>query len=102
MAPVDYLAMDMFTPERKLMQYGLSDQNAAKHHWHSFPRMQMQHHGHQQETLNANITSIKADIENDAGQVESSGADIASLANVYGNSGRASESCLAGGQRRHR
>ena len=33
------------------------------------------------ETLNANIASTKAAIENDAGLVESSGADIASLAN---------------------
>ena len=33
--------------------------------------------GHPQETLDAN----KADIENDAGRVESSGADIASVAN---------------------
>ena len=41
MAFVDYLAMDMFPPERRLMQYGLSDQNAAKHLWYSFPRMQM-------------------------------------------------------------
>ena len=33
------------------------------------------------ETLNANIASTKAAIENDAGLVDSSGADIASLAN---------------------
>ena len=33
------------------------------------------------EILNANIASTKAAIENDAGRVESSGADIASLAN---------------------
>ena len=32
-------------------------------------------------TLNANIASTKATIENDTGRVESSGADIASLAN---------------------
>ena len=39
-----------------------------------------QHHGHQQKTLSANIAPTKADIEKDSAQVESSGADVASLA----------------------
>ena len=55
--------------------------------------------GRPRESLNANIASTKADIENDAGRVESPGADIASQANgMYGTSGRASESCIASGQ----
>ena len=28
-------------PGAKLMQYGLSDHNAAKHRWYYFPKMQM-------------------------------------------------------------
>ena len=37
----DYLASDLFMPGAKLMQYGLSDHNAAKHRWYYFPKMQM-------------------------------------------------------------
>ena len=37
----DYLASDLFMPGARLMQYGLSDHNAAKHRWYYFPKMQM-------------------------------------------------------------
>ena len=40
-SPDDYLASDLFMPGAKLMQYGLSDHNAAKHRWYYFPKMQM-------------------------------------------------------------
>ena len=40
-APDDYLALDLFMPGARLMQYGLSDHNAAKHRWYYFPKMQM-------------------------------------------------------------
>ena len=40
-APDDYLASDLFMPGARLMQYGLSDHNAAKHRWYHFPKMQM-------------------------------------------------------------
>ena len=40
-APDDYLASDLFMPGARLMQYGLSDHNAAKHRWYCFPKMQM-------------------------------------------------------------
>ena len=32
-SPDDYLASDLFMPGARLMQYGLSDHNAAKHRW---------------------------------------------------------------------
>ena len=40
-SPDDYLASDLFMPGARLMQYGLSDHNAAKHRWYHFPKMQM-------------------------------------------------------------
>ena len=40
-SPDDYLASDLFMPGARLMQYGLSDHNAAKHRWYYFPKMQM-------------------------------------------------------------
>jgi len=40
-APDDYLASDLFIPGARLMQYGLSDHNAARHRWYYFPKMQM-------------------------------------------------------------
>ena len=40
-SPDDNLASDLFMPGAKLMQYGLSDHNAAKHRWYYFPKMQM-------------------------------------------------------------
>ena len=33
-SPDDYLASDLFVPGARLMQYGLSDHNAAKHRWY--------------------------------------------------------------------
>ena len=41
MSSDDYLASDLFMPGAKLMQYGLSDHNAAKHRWYYFQKMQM-------------------------------------------------------------
>ena len=41
MLPDDYLASDLFMPGARLMQYGLSDHNAAKHRWCYLPKMQM-------------------------------------------------------------
>ena len=38
----DYLASDLFLPGARLMQYGLSDHNAAKRRWYYFPKMQME------------------------------------------------------------
>ena len=40
-SPDDYLASDLFMPGARLMQYGLSDHNAAKHRCYYFPKMQM-------------------------------------------------------------
>ena len=40
-SPDDYLASDLFMPGARLMQYGLSDHNAAKHPWYYFPKMQV-------------------------------------------------------------
>ena len=40
-APDDYLASHLFMQGARLMQYGLSDHNAAKHRWYYFPKMQM-------------------------------------------------------------
>ena len=40
-SPDDYLASDLFMPGVRLMQYGPSDHNAAKHRWHYFQKMQM-------------------------------------------------------------
>ena len=40
-SPDDYLASDLFMPGARLMQYGLSDHNAAKHCWYYFQKMQM-------------------------------------------------------------
>ena len=40
-SPDDYLASDLLMPGARLMQYGLSDHNAAKHRWYYFPKMQM-------------------------------------------------------------
>ena len=40
-SPDDNLASDLFMPGARLMQYGLSNQNAAKHRWYYFPKMQM-------------------------------------------------------------
>ena len=37
----DYLVSDLFIPEARFTQYGLSDHNAAKHRWYYFPKMQM-------------------------------------------------------------
>ena len=41
-APDDYVGSDLFMPGARLMQYGLSDHNAAKHRWYYFPKMQME------------------------------------------------------------
>ena len=41
MSPDDNLASDLFMPLARLMEYGLSNQNAAKHCWYYFPKMQM-------------------------------------------------------------
>ena len=41
-SPDDNLASDLFIPGARLMQYGLSNQNAAKHRWYYFPKMQME------------------------------------------------------------
>ena len=40
-SPDDNLASDLFLPGARPMQYGLSDQNAAKHRWYYFPKIQM-------------------------------------------------------------
>ena len=40
-SPDDYLASHLFMPGAKLMQYGLSDHNAAKHRCYYFQKMQM-------------------------------------------------------------
>ena len=41
-SPDDYLASDLFMPGARLMQYGLSDHDAAKHRWYYyFPKMQL-------------------------------------------------------------
>ena len=42
MSSDDYFAPDLFMPGARLMQYGLSNQNAAKHRWYSFPKIQME------------------------------------------------------------
>ena len=36
-----HLTITSFVPGARLMQYGLSDHNAAKHRWYYFPKMQM-------------------------------------------------------------
>ena len=41
-SPDDYLDLDLFLPGARLMQYGLSNQNAAKHRWYNFPKMQLE------------------------------------------------------------
>ena len=41
-SPDDYLDSDLFLPRARLMQYGLSNQNAAKHRWYYFPKMQLE------------------------------------------------------------
>ena len=41
-SPDDILASDLFMPGARLMRYELSKQNAAKHRWHYFPKMQME------------------------------------------------------------
>ena len=40
-SPDDNLASDLFMPGAKLMRYELSKQNAAKHRWYYFQKMQM-------------------------------------------------------------
>ena len=40
--PDDNLASDLFMAGARLMQYGLSNQNAAKHRWSYFLKMQME------------------------------------------------------------
>ena len=40
-SPDDYLASDLFMRGARLIQYGLSDHNAAKHRWYYYPKKQM-------------------------------------------------------------
>ena len=41
-SPDDNLPSDLIMPGARLMQYGLSNQHAAKHRWYCFPKMQME------------------------------------------------------------